>query len=107
MEGRGTSSSPHAIDTGACAPMDGWNTLPWKKFQRQVFKLQQRIYRASHRGDATSEKQRTTFAAQVRMTNAMLLRSRMKPKLHVRFWSRAGMATFRLRQRGDGGTKSL
>ena len=23
----------------------------------------------------------------------------MKPKLHVRFWSRAGMATFRLRQR--------
>jgi len=27
--------------------MDGWNTLPWKKFQRQVFKLQQCIYRAS------------------------------------------------------------
>ncbi len=44
MEGRSTSSSRHAIDTGACAPMDGWNTLPWKKFQRHVFKLQQRIY---------------------------------------------------------------
>ena len=34
MEGRDTSRSIYAIDTGACAPMDGWNTLPWKKFQR-------------------------------------------------------------------------
>jgi RNA-directed DNA polymerase len=51
MEGRGTSSSAYAIDTGAYAPMDGWNTLPWKKFQRQLFKLQKRIYRASRRGD--------------------------------------------------------
>ena len=44
MEGRGTSSSRHAIDTGAGAPMDGWSTLPWKKFHRHVFKLQTRIY---------------------------------------------------------------
>jgi len=44
MEGRGTSSSPDAIDPGACAPRDGWNTLPWKKFQRHGFKLQTRIY---------------------------------------------------------------
>ncbi len=28
-----------------------WNTLPWRKLERRVFKLQQRIYRASHRGD--------------------------------------------------------
>jgi hypothetical protein len=48
MEGRGTSRSLHAIDTVALAPMDRWNTLPWKKFQRQVFKLQKRIYRASN-----------------------------------------------------------
>jgi hypothetical protein len=26
----------------------------------------------------------------------------MRPKLHVRFWSRAGVATLRLRQRGCG-----
>jgi RNA-directed DNA polymerase len=32
-------------------PMDGWNTLPWTRFERQVFKLQKRIYQASQRGD--------------------------------------------------------
>jgi RNA-directed DNA polymerase len=32
-------------------PMDEWKTLPWKRFERQVFKLQTRIYRASQRGD--------------------------------------------------------
>ena len=45
MEGRGTNSSRQAIDTRAYAPMDGWSTLPWKKFHRHVFKLQTRIYR--------------------------------------------------------------
>ena len=29
-----------------------WKDLPWKQFERQVFKLQTRIYRASNRGDA-------------------------------------------------------
>ena len=29
----------------------------------------------------------------------------MRPKPHVRFWSRAGMATFRLRQRADSPTE--
>ena len=28
-----------------------WKALPWKKFQRQVFKLQKRIYKAASRGD--------------------------------------------------------
>jgi RNA-directed DNA polymerase len=32
-------------------PMDEWNRLPWKRFERQVFKLQKRIYQASQRGD--------------------------------------------------------
>src|SRR5262244_1823611 len=31
--------------------MYGWNTLPWTRIQRQVFKLQKRIYRASRRHD--------------------------------------------------------
>jgi RNA-directed DNA polymerase len=31
--------------------MYGWNTLPWSHIQRQVFKLQKRIYRASRRHD--------------------------------------------------------
>src|SRR5260370_26332270 len=32
-------------------PMDEWNRLPWKPMQRQVFRLQKRIYQASQRGD--------------------------------------------------------
>jgi len=31
--------------------MYGWKDLPWKRFERQLFKLQKRIYRASLRGD--------------------------------------------------------
>ena len=29
----------------------GWKNLPWKRFQRTVFKLQKRIYKAASRGD--------------------------------------------------------
>lgn len=28
-----------------------WNTIPWRKLERKVFKLQKRIYQASSRGD--------------------------------------------------------
>lgn len=28
-----------------------WSTLPWRKLERRVFKLQKRIYQASLRGD--------------------------------------------------------
>ena len=31
--------------------MYGWNTLPWTRIQRQVFKLQKRMYRATRRHD--------------------------------------------------------
>jgi RNA-directed DNA polymerase len=31
--------------------MDRWDTIPWKKLQRAVFKLQTRIYQAARRGD--------------------------------------------------------
>ena len=39
------------MTTAASAPMDRWETLPWKHLQRNVFKLQKRIYRASGRED--------------------------------------------------------
>lgn len=38
----------------ATRPMYEWNTINWKKIQRNVFKLQKRIYQASERGDVTS-----------------------------------------------------
>src|SRR5262245_12109607 len=40
------------MNTGATPPMYGWNMIPWKKIQRNVFKLHKRIYRASRRGDS-------------------------------------------------------
>jgi RNA-directed DNA polymerase len=54
MEGRGASKGENAMNTvphQTGKPMYGWYELPWKKFQRQVFKLQKRIYRASLRSD--------------------------------------------------------
>lgn len=30
---------------------ENWQTLPWKQFQQNVYRLQQRIYRAERRGD--------------------------------------------------------
>lgn len=32
-------------------PMYRWNTIPWRKLERTVFKLQKRIFQASQRGD--------------------------------------------------------
>jgi hypothetical protein len=32
------------MTTVAAAPMDSWETLPWQQLQRNVFKLQKRIY---------------------------------------------------------------
>ena len=42
------------MTTEASTPMDRWNTLPWKAIQRNVFKLQKRIYRARCRGDVAT-----------------------------------------------------
>ena len=35
----------------AQTPMYEWKDLPWRKIERDVFKLQKRIYQASRRGD--------------------------------------------------------
>ncbi len=55
-------------------PMYGWNDLPWKQFERQVFKLQKRIYRASQRGDVKT----------VHKLQRLLLQSRASRYLAVR-----------------------
>src|SRR5215213_3057261 len=58
----------------AATPLYEWNTLPWKRFERQVFKLQQRIYRASRRGDTKA----------VHKLQRLLLTSRAARSLAVR-----------------------
>ncbi len=55
-------------------PMDEWKTIPWKKIQRNVFKLQKRIYQASGRGD-----QRT-----VRKLQRLLIKSKSAKLMAVR-----------------------
>ncbi len=35
---------------------DKWSELPWKKFEKVLYKLQKRIYQASLRGDVTNVK---------------------------------------------------
>ena len=36
---------------GAIQHTENWKTLPWEQFQRNVYRLQQRIYQATRRGD--------------------------------------------------------
>jgi RNA-directed DNA polymerase len=55
-------------------PSEVWRTLPWKKFQRNVFRLQRRIYRAKQRGDVRT----------VHNLQRLLLRSRSARFLAVR-----------------------
>jgi RNA-directed DNA polymerase len=55
-------------------PSEVWRTLPWKKFQRNVFRLQKRIYRAKQRGDVRT----------VHNLQRLLLRSRSARFLAVR-----------------------
>jgi RNA-directed DNA polymerase len=60
--------------TEASAPLDGGHTLPWKRLQRTVCKLQKRIYRASRRGDVST----------VRKLQHLLLKSRAARLVAVR-----------------------
>jgi RNA-directed DNA polymerase len=39
------------MSTVACAPMYGWDSIPWTKLRRSNFKLQKRIYQASLQGN--------------------------------------------------------
>ena len=54
---------------------EDWKALPWKQFQRNVFRLQKRIYQAT---------------LMVPMTMAHVLRSRVKRNFHARFWIGGG-----------------
>ena len=62
------------MDTVAQEPMYGWNTISWKIIERNVFKLQKRIYRASLRGDVKA----------VHSLQRLLTRSRSAKLLAVR-----------------------
>ncbi len=61
------------MDTGS-KPMYGWKDLPWKQFERQVFKLQKRIYRASQRGDVKTVHQLQRLLMQSRASRYLAVR---------------------------------
>jgi RNA-directed DNA polymerase len=50
MDDRDASRSVYVMTTGK-TPMDEWKTIPWKRVEAAVFKLQKRIYRASLQND--------------------------------------------------------
>jgi len=54
--------------------MDRWETLPWRTIQRNVFKVQKRIYQAAQRGDVST----------VRKFQRLLMSSRSAKLLAVR-----------------------
>jgi len=58
----------------ALRPSEAWKSIPWKKYQRNVFRLQKRIYRAKQRGDVRT----------VHNLQRLLLRSRSARFLAVR-----------------------
>ena len=51
-----------------------WSELPWKKFEKVLYKLQKRIYQASKRGDVKN----------VRRLQKLLLKSRSAKLISVR-----------------------
>jgi len=80
--------------TTVFTPIDEWNQIPWRKLEKQVFKLQTRIYRASQRGDVRT----------VRRLQRLLMKS----------WSAKCLAVRRITQDNQGkktagvdGVKSL
>ncbi len=60
--------------TTVATPMDEWRTIPWRKLERAVGKLQTRIYRATQRGNVTA----------VRRLQRLLVQSRAAKLLAVR-----------------------
>jgi len=60
--------------TAITTPMDRWETIPWKKIQRNVFKVQKRIYQASQCDDVKT----------VRQFQRLLMNSRSAKLLAVR-----------------------
>jgi RNA-directed DNA polymerase len=75
-------------------PMDKWGDIPWQKLERNVYKLQKRIYRVSQRGDVKAV--------------------RRLQKLLVKSWSAKALAVRRVTQDNQGkktagvdGVKSL
>lgn len=60
--------------TATITPMDRWETLPWRNIQRNVFKVQKRIYQASQRDDVKT----------VRKFQRLLMNSRSAKLLAVR-----------------------
>jgi RNA-directed DNA polymerase len=82
------------MTTVAGTPRDRGETLPWKQIQRNVFKLQTRIYRASCRDDVRT----------VRRLQRLLVKSRAARLLAVRKVAQENQGK---RTAGVDGVKSL
>jgi RNA-directed DNA polymerase len=59
----------------AIAPLYQWNTMGWVKIERQVFTLQNRIYRAAQRGDHRQVRRRQKLLRRSRAANRFAVRN--------------------------------
>lgn len=67
------SRSQNVMDTEK-QPMYEWETINWAKAQREVFKLQKRIYRASERGDKKAVRRLQRLLTQSRSAKLVAVR---------------------------------
>ena len=72
----------------ATLPMYEWKTIPWPKLQRNVFKLQKRIYQASQRGDIRTvhQLQRLLLSSQSARMLATRRVTQDKAESSLRYW---------------------
>ena len=80
FEGEVRSSNRH-IDSNAAKKSESWKTLPWKKFRKDLFRLQKRVYKAIQVGD----KRKATFLQRLilKSTAARLLAIRQVTQLNA------------------------
>jgi hypothetical protein len=64
------------MNTVAKQPMYGWNTLRWPKIQRDVFKLQKRIYQASRQRGTCDRRQVVEEPCDAKVSRTVLKPSR-------------------------------
>jgi N-terminal domain of reverse transcriptase len=60
-----------AVANFLCTSSNRWETLPWKHLQRNVFKLQKRIYRASCRDDVRTVRRLQRLLVQSRAARVL------------------------------------
>nr|pir chaperone (cpn60) - Pyrenomonas salina [Pyrenomonas salina] len=77
---------------------DEWGDLPWKKFQKNLYKLQHRIYKATKNGDNSSAKRLQSLLIGSKSAKLMALRQVFQLNRHKKILGIDGMGSFNFEQ---------